>query len=219
MSRLIDLKDQRFGRLTVIERAPQNKKSGHSRWICRCDCGKKCIVGSYELRRGLTQSCGCKMREWQHMPHHTHNMSNTPLYSVWRGMRTRCNLSSSRVYKDYGGRGIRVCDEWEQSFEVFAKWALSSGYCEGLTIDRIDVNGNYSPDNCRWITQREQVWNQRRTRFLTYQGITMSLGQWAKTTGMALSLVSSRFNRGWPPERIFDEPVHVECRNGRKKKK
>ncbi len=218
MSRPIDLTGRRFGRLTVIARA-ENSKDGRASWLCICDCGNKCIVVGDKLRRGEKKSCGCMMREWQHMSHSSHGLSDSKLYRIWRSMRGRCKNPGVLCYKDYGGRGIKVCDEWESSFIAFLAWAVQAGYQDGLTIDRIDVNGDYSPQNCRWATRLEQSRNKRNSRFLEFQGERKTLSEWAEITGIPLNLISGRYTRGWSAERIFCEPIHSDCRNHRRKSK
>lgn len=168
MGRLIDLTGQRFGRLTVVSRA-ENDKNKNPRWLCRCDCGHQTIVLGHLLRNGNTQSCGCLSHE-QHSAlmkemNKVHEWTGTRLYRIWGAMKSRCYNPKQRNYKHYGGRGITICDEWLYDFVAFRDWALANGYCEDLTIDRIDNDKGYSPDNCRWTTMKEQRLNQRqRTR-------------------------------------------------------
>jgi len=134
---------------------------------------------------------------------------NKHLYSVWCSMKSRCQNTNHRQYKDYGGRGITVCDEWKD-FTEFREWALSSGYVDGncyCSIDRIDVNGNYEPSNCRWANRKEQMNNRRVNVFLTYKGETRTLAQWADTLGICYSTFMSRYDRGWSIERIATTPV------------
>lgn len=195
MSRPIDLTGQRFGRLVVIGRV-ENSTDGRARWTCACDCGNKCVVVGTKLRSGEKKSCGCLMREWQHTSHSSHGMSDSRLYSIWRSMRNRCKNPGDRHYKDYGGRGIKVCNEWESSFTAFLTWAVQAGYQDGLTIDRIDVNGDYSPQNCQWATRLEQSRNKRNSRLLELCGETKTLSEWAEITGVSLNLISGRYTRG-----------------------
>lgn len=161
VSRLIDLTGQRFGRLTVIERA-ENNKAGRARWLCRCDCGKYITVTGVDLRTGNTKSCSCLKTARLIKQSTTHGESKTRLFQIWCNMRNRCYNPNVTRYDDYGGRGITVCDEWLHDFTAFRNWALSSGYSDELTLDRIDNDKGYSPDNCRWATWHEQRMNQRR---------------------------------------------------------
>lgn len=165
----IDLAGQRFGRLQVIERAPNNR-NGRVMWYCLCDCGRDVVVRGEDLRYGCTKSCGCLDREVAREKMRklvtVHNGCGTRLYAVWNSMKQRCYDPNAENYEHYGGRGITMCDEWHYSFAAFREWAMQTGYDEhapygACTIDRINVDGNYCPDNCRWATAKEQRANQR----------------------------------------------------------
>ena len=146
-----DLTNKKFGRWTVLERVPN--KNGAVYWKCKCDCGVIKEVKSSNLKLGNSKSCGCLSRELSSERMKIHGGRKTRLYEIWYNMRQRCYNSNIESYKNYGGRGIIVCDEWKNDFVSFRNWALSNGYTESLTLDRIDVNKNYYPENCRWVSQ------------------------------------------------------------------
>ena len=160
MGKLIDRTGQVYGRLTVIGRA-EDDALRNKRWLCRCECGTEKVLPASSFVYGGTKSCGCYNIERLKELKRTHGESKTRLYGIWRDMKNRCYNPNVAKYKYYGGRGITVCDEWRESYEVFRDWALSNGYVDDLQIDRIDVNGNYESNNCRWATLVEQARNKR----------------------------------------------------------
>lgn len=200
--RKLDLRGQRYGHLLVISEMPAS--GSQSQWLCRCDCGAEVVVQLGNLRSGHTKSCGCLKVEAQNRSHLTHGLAGTRLYKTWVGMKTRCYNKGHPKYPIYGGRGIQVCDEWRTSFESFKEWATSHGYADDLTIDRIDVNGNYEPDNCRWATVTQQARNKTRTVF--YKGKCAT--EWCENLGLPKSTFRSRFyTYGWPIEKALFTPI------------
>lgn len=192
-NKIRDLTGQRFGKLLVLEQHGRNSRK-NVLWLCQCDCGNTHIVASPALLNGSTNSCGCLHKERQKAAVTKHGKWDTALYKKWQGMKTRCFNKKAANYGDYGGRGITVCEEWKNDFQAFYEWAMASGYAPGLSIDRIDVNGNYCPENCRWATIEVQNNNQRKSRKLTYNGKTQTIGQWAKETGINYQTIHKRID-------------------------
>lgn len=187
MKTKIDLVGQTFGKLTVIEKGPKDKH-GNVMWVCLCECGNQIMTRGISLKSGHTKSCGCYIKDVQRerivKENTTHGLSYSPLYRVYSHMKGRCFCTTNRDYKYYGERGITICDEWLNSFLSFYEWAISNGYKKGLTIDRINVNGNYEPDNCRWATRKEQTNNRRNSDLFTLNNETHTLTEWAEMTGV-----------------------------------
>lgn len=211
MSKLIDLTGKRYGDLVVIRRS-QNTEKGLATWECLCDCGKTTIVRGSSLRNGTVNSCGC--RRAKRKPTLRHGMSHTKLYWVWGNIKKRCYNTSDRAYKNYGGRGIFMCDAWKNSFESFAKWAINNGYSDSLTIERVDVNGNYCPENCTWIPMNEQQNNRTTCLPFTHNGETKNLAEWCSYYNLPYVTVHNRiYKLKWDFERAISEPIHFEKRN------
>jgi hypothetical protein len=190
-----DITGQRFGRLVAIEMAGRDSSQAVM-WKCQCDCGNIVVVVGYSLRGGLTLSCGCYHKDRIIELQTTHGMSEAPLGKVFQAMKQRCYCESCDVYHRYGGRGIYICDEWLEDRNKFFVWAKDNGYERGLTIDRIDNNGPYSPENCRWVTNTQNQRNKRTNRLLTLEGKTHISIEWAEEKGIVSGTIASRLARG-----------------------
>lgn len=177
-----NLLGKKFNRLTVIEYIGVEKN--HRMWRCRCECGNQLISDSARLIGGYVKSCGCINVEAQLESHFKHGMSNTRLHRIWSGIKKRCFNSNVPEYKNYGGRGIKMCDEWKDNFSSFYEWSILHGYNDKLSIDRIDVNGNYDPKNCRWVDDETQRNNKRNNRYALYKGQKMTIAQVARKIGI-----------------------------------
>lgn len=189
---LIDISGQRFGRLTAVRYHDYTNNNG-SRWLFRCDCGNEIVAYSSLVRSGRTKSCGCLNQELR-KSRARHGMVGTPIHNAWLHMRQRCNNPNSREFKNYGGRGIKVCPEWDD-FKEFYSWSVENGYREGLTIDRINNDGNYEPDNCRWVTMLVQENNKRNNHFVTYKGERMTVSQCARRANVSRNKLFYRMSK------------------------
>jgi len=188
---------QKYNRLTVIEFI---ESIGNKRyWLCRCECGNTSRVETYALTSGKIKSCGCYAREFNGKAGITHGLSNKTIYNTWKTMLHRCENRTDKRYNNYGGRGITVCEEWHDIVK-FYNWAVDNGYKEGLSIDRINGNGNYEPSNCRWATREEQANNLKSNKKYTVNGRTESIKTWGKISGIPECVISSRIRRGWDVE-------------------
>lgn len=203
----IDISGNRYGRLVAIN--PIRKNNGIY-WVCKCDCGNTTEVLPQHLNRGLIRSCGCLRKDVSSKKNKKHGMSKTRIYKEWKGIKERCLNKNNHAYKNYGGRGITICDEWlgENGFEYFCDWAMQNGYQDNLTIERKDVNGNYCPENCCWIPIGDQALNTRANVYLEYNGESKPIAQWAKEYGINYQVFHNRVrNLGWNMERALHEPV------------
>lgn len=187
----------RFGKLTVIS------SLGKGWFLCKCDCGGEKITLGRRLRRGDVESCGCLLHE----KCFKHGEKDSRLYFSWKNMKNRCTNKNAHSYRNYGGRGISVCEEWRQSYTAFRDWAIASGYRDNLTIDRIDVNGNYCPENCRWVLPSDQALNKTSNRQIEWRGKTQPLCVWSKELGINYGTLKGRLNRGWDVESAMTTPA------------
>lgn len=211
MRKAHDLIGRRFGRLFVLERYPENTKGGRAQWICKCDCGAKKIVSGPNLLNGSTKSCGCLARETK--PQYVHGLSHTRLHYIWRSMKERCYIPHYKAYKNYGARGIVMCDEWRDNFLAFYNWSMEHGYEENLSIDRIDTNGNYCPENCRWVTCSTQNRNKRNNVHITINGKTKVLKDWCNIYHISIQTVFARVKRGMSYIEALEAPINFRKSN------
>lgn len=197
---------QRFGSLVVIDYFGKTKHY-NKKYLCQCDCGKKRIIFESNLLRGKSTSCGCQRKNAL-----THGMANTPAYFAWKNILNRCDYPKTDSYKHYGGRGITYDPKWK-TFEGF--WEdMSSGYFEGSSIDRIDNNGNYSKENCRWVSAKQQARNKRNNHRLTYKGKTQTLVEWAEELNIPRQTLQSRITQQkWSTEKALSTPVRAQYRH------
>lgn len=194
---------KRFGRLTVICRNG-NSSNSSKMYLCKCDCGKsKNVIGVY-LLDGRTKSCGCLNSELVIKRSKTHGKTKTRLFSIWQNAITRCTNKNCYEYKNYGGRGITICDEWKNDFMSFYNWAMANGYSDKLTIDRIDNNKGYSPENCRWTDNKTQSRNRTDNHFYTYKGETKTIAEWAEIKNMNYKKLWKRIKHNWAEDKIFN---------------
>lgn len=210
--------EKKYNRLTVISFAYSHPVMGFF-YNCKCECGNTKIFGITAIKRGSTKSCGCLQKEALKKLNtgnsnrlFKHGDSHTKLHICWVNMIDRCTNKNCTGYKNYGGRGITICKEWIKDYLTFKEWAVSNGFCKELTLDRINVNGNYEPSNCRWITQQEQCNNRRATTFLEMDGITMPLADWSRKLNIKIITIHGRLRRGLSVKDALTLPVKVSNR-------
>ncbi len=203
---------KKYHRLTVIRVASRssdynNRNISYHKVVCRCDCGKLTMVKLGKL--GYQKACGCGIGKNTNFKHGMSRLKESNPYKSWESLKARCNNPKSTMYHNYGGRGIRVCDEWDSSFTVFYDWAISNGWQEGLEIDRIDVNGNYEPSNCRWVTRAQNCRNTRKSLIYTYNGVTSVLKDLFSMSPISIRYPTARkrAHMGWDIKRILEEPI------------
>lgn len=203
----------KYGMLTVIERAENHVcRNGKVKrqWVCLCECGNTTVVKTRSLTSGNTKSCGCYRREYVRETHFKHGETGKRLYLTWQNMKRRCFNKKDKSYKNYGGRGITVSAEWVDNFEAFRDWAIMSGYKDELTIERIDVNGDYCAENCKWATRREQSRNKRDTiRFVRPDGEVVPMIDEAERLGVKMSTVRERLKLGWRVDDALHKPIRA----------
>ena len=192
-----NLSGKRFGRLTVLK-ISGNDKSGGLRYSCICDCGNLHVANARNLRKGEVRSCGCLVGESRFSKH---NGSYDRLYHIWIGIKSRCFSPNTCNYRHYGGRGITMCEEWRTDYTIFRDWALAHGYDDNLTIERVNNNGNYCPENCIWTSQFRQNNNSRFNHMIEFNGKIQSMADWARELGISYPAMRYRVDHGqFPPK-------------------
>lgn len=208
-----DLSGQRFGRLTVLSHAPVMRKDGHgfeNAWVCRCECGNERTVLTGNLVHGRQVSCGCYQREIRGKSTITHGLAKSRENNIWSGMKHRCNNPHSRAWDRYGGRGIKLCPAWDASFAAFFA-DMGPAPSPQHSIERIDNDAGYSPENCRWALRRDQNRNTSARRLLTHNGVTLTIAEWAERTGIASRTIRARIDvLKWSVDEALDTPVATD---------
>lgn len=206
MSASRDLIGKRFGNLVVTRKLKVNSHR-ETEWLCICDCGNEYISTSNRLTTGKTTQCReCSFKQIA-VSNTKHGCEPKRLWQTYQNMKTRCNNENYILYSRYGGRGIKVCDEWERSFSSFKEWAFKSGYSDELTLDRIDNDKGYSPENCKWSTVREQANNRHTNRILVLNGVSDTMANWSRKINIPYWVIQERLDRkGWSEERALTEP-------------
>jgi len=210
MPAFIDITGQKYGRLTAIKIVSTGSRKKKGKWLFRCDCGNEIVCAACGVKSGNTKSCGCLKREKSHktgvrtikLIHQnqiTHNMTGKRIYRIYKNMKTRCYNPKTKCYPHYGGKGIKICNEWLNDPCTFINWALSHGYNDSLTIDRIDSDGDYCPENCRFITQAMQTQNTSRNRFIELNGVKKTVSQWAREYGISPDPIYELIGKGISP--------------------
>lgn len=216
MGRFIDITGQTFGKLTAIKRV-ENNNLGKVQYLCLCECGNKKIVTKQNLTNGICKSCGCIKKEQDkiNLKFPKHNMCSTRLYNIWKGMRWRCRSKKNKRRKFYLDKSIEVCKEWQEDFLNFYNWAMNNGYKDTLTIDRINNDGNYEPDNCRWATYTEQNNNQSTSKKYIYKNKIYTIKELSEMTGIKLPTLYQRLEQSkWEIEKAINTPVKQKNKGG-----
>lgn len=204
--RFKDISNMRFGRLVAIESFKKWNCNKYF-WKCKCDCGKEIECLGSNLLRGNTNSCGCLKNDMVADLRKKHGMSKTRIFKIWVGIRKRCTNKNCKAYSYYGGRGISVCERWNDFNNFYQD--MKDDYKDDLTLDRIDSNGNYEPSNCRWVSVKHQNSNRRTNVFIEFNGETKTLAQWQKKTGVGYKTISNRIKAGWDiKDALFKSPMN-----------
>jgi hypothetical protein len=208
MAKKLEIKqDDKFGKWIIIEEIAPKIISNKSRRMfrCQCECGNISEVQLWCLKNGHSTSCGCNQKRRASIANTKHGLTEHPLYCTWKNMKKRCNNPNASEYMNYGGRGIRVCEEWSNNFQSFYSWAISNGWSKELSIDRIDTNGNYYPENCRWSNTKTQMNNTTKNHYIKYNENTYTLSTLAKHLNIPYNIVRYKLsNCGWNVEQLIN---------------
>lgn len=210
MGKKVEMIGRTFGRWTVLAESKERTKSGTIRYKCICQCGTVREVSGCLLRNGDSTSCGCYNHE---IITKQDAVYKERLYSVWMSMKDRCRNPNNKAYRNYGARGIEVCEEWRRDYKAFREWAMKNGYNQGLWIDRIDNDYGYSPENCRWVTPATQSRNKRTTRLVRHNGEYVCLKDAEMLSGIKAATISRRIELGWDDSKLF-QPVEMKYSHG-----
>lgn len=205
-----DLTGRKFGRLLVIKYAgKKGNKRKRIAWLCKCDCGKQVEILGENLKQGISKSCGCYCIQRIKNKNTKHGFTKTRIFNIYIKIKERCLNEHSKAYKDYGGRGIVICNEWlgESGFINFKNWADKNGYSESLTIDRIDNNGNYEPSNCRWVDKKVQANNRRSNRKIKYNGMEKTIAEWSDFYNIPYMRIYTRLKLKMPLCEVFNTNI------------
>ncbi len=183
----------------------KNDRYGNRQMLCECACGNQKAVALSKLTSGNTKSCGCFKSDLRTQENTIHGMAGSNLYKVWASMKQRCSNPHDKSFNDYGSRGIKVCRQW-LDFKAFYKWAIANGYQKGLTLERLDNNGDYDPSNCTWVPKAKQSGNRRNSRMISFHGETKTLSEWSRCLGLNREMLKYRLNQGWDVEKAFTIP-------------
>lgn len=204
MGKIIDITGQKFNMLTVLSFS--KRENGRSYWMCKCDCGNIVERNSNSFKSNMTKSCGCLAMKACKIVRKTHGLSKSRTYTIWQGMRNRCNDENYKNYNNYGGRGIRVCDRWMESFENF--YEDMGNRPNEMSLDRKDVNGNYCKENCKWSTSKEQNNNRRNNHYIEYKGEIKTIQQWADEFNLKYKTLYDRITKmKWTIEKSINHPM------------
>lgn len=197
---------RKINRLTIVEILPLSSPGAMKMARCKCECGKEIITSIIDVVREKSQSCGCLSKERNAELNYKHGLTHHPFMRVFYCVKSRCYNENDPSYHNYGGRGIRMCEEWKDDVQKFYEWAILNGWRQGLDINRIDNNGNYEPTNCNCITRKENSRNRRVNRYITYKGMTKCLSEWSECLSISRSCLNWRLDHGWNIEDAFTTP-------------